>query len=468
MNLKQVACARLCALNLALGVAFVGGAAVLAGCATTSGTAGQTLITNGPDAAMALDTATRTRAAQSTLNSTASVKDFGAVGDGKTDDTAAIQTAINALPGGGTLFFPQGIYITSATLVTNGKNVWFAGKDKDGAIIEVNRIAAGLHAISLTGATKYLLVSNLTLRTQSPLTSDRGMNAIRADIGTNVLAVDGAELHVWNVRIFGFNFGVYASGKNVASAKFDVVHVFDSDIQTQGANAASVSDPLSAHHARIVHFHGNVLDNNNLGDHGVYVIGSRYVSVNQNRFRRAAGGAVKIITNVAPGELAPYAWIVNNNTFENCLASATLTVDGDYTLPLLEFKGNSILADGGGGTDGASVNIVAASGARIKNVKVDDNRFTTLQKSALALVAGQGAAIEGVSVRNIRVKNFGLAVPGTSWAITAGGRGTLGDIDVSGDFDCASNGRAAYNLSRFGTINLGQTNQVSCTAMPVR
>lgn len=38
------------------------------------------------------------------------VKDFGAVGDGKADDTVSIQTAINCLPVGGRLFIPDGVY----------------------------------------------------------------------------------------------------------------------------------------------------------------------------------------------------------------------------------------------------------------------------------------------------------------------------------------------------------------------
>jgi len=42
-----------------------------------------------------------------------SVRDFGAVGDGVTDDTSAIQTAINCLPCGGRLFFPEGAYLTA-------------------------------------------------------------------------------------------------------------------------------------------------------------------------------------------------------------------------------------------------------------------------------------------------------------------------------------------------------------------
>ncbi len=38
------------------------------------------------------------------------VRDFGAVGDGKADDTTAVQTAINCLPRGGRLYFPKGTY----------------------------------------------------------------------------------------------------------------------------------------------------------------------------------------------------------------------------------------------------------------------------------------------------------------------------------------------------------------------
>lgn len=40
------------------------------------------------------------------------VKDFGAVGDGVHEDTGSIQAAINALPEGGRLIFPEGTYLT--------------------------------------------------------------------------------------------------------------------------------------------------------------------------------------------------------------------------------------------------------------------------------------------------------------------------------------------------------------------
>ena len=55
---------------------------------------------------------------QPTLN-IFSVLDYGALGDGTTDDTTAIQSAITACntAGGGTVYFPEGIYIISSALV---------------------------------------------------------------------------------------------------------------------------------------------------------------------------------------------------------------------------------------------------------------------------------------------------------------------------------------------------------------
>ena len=42
-----------------------------------------------------------------------SVRDFGAIGDGVTDDTVALQTAINCLPKGARLVLEEGVYLTS-------------------------------------------------------------------------------------------------------------------------------------------------------------------------------------------------------------------------------------------------------------------------------------------------------------------------------------------------------------------
>lgn len=58
-----------------------------------------------------------------------SVKDFGAVGDGVTDDTAAIQNGISSLAGTGVaLWFPAGTYLVTAPLIPpNAKSTFLRG-----------------------------------------------------------------------------------------------------------------------------------------------------------------------------------------------------------------------------------------------------------------------------------------------------------------------------------------------------
>ena len=52
-------------------------------------------------------------------NASVNVKDFGATGDGTTDDTVAVQAAIDSLPLGGTVNFPVGTYRIARTVGVN-------------------------------------------------------------------------------------------------------------------------------------------------------------------------------------------------------------------------------------------------------------------------------------------------------------------------------------------------------------
>ncbi|MBN1351581.1 hypothetical protein JXJ21_19360 [candidate division KSB1 bacterium] len=66
------------------------------------------------------------------LSETISVKDFGAVGDGINDDTAAIQAAINSVPQtfgieGGTVFFPAGVYEVTSEILISGIRITLQG-----------------------------------------------------------------------------------------------------------------------------------------------------------------------------------------------------------------------------------------------------------------------------------------------------------------------------------------------------
>jgi hypothetical protein len=67
------------------------------------------------------------RSAQTKLRETVSVKDFGAVGDGVTDDTAAIQAAVAALSPDGTLVFPYGTYAATQITITKSLHISLLG-----------------------------------------------------------------------------------------------------------------------------------------------------------------------------------------------------------------------------------------------------------------------------------------------------------------------------------------------------
>lgn len=78
---------------------------------------------------------------QTKLEQYVSVKDFGATGDGVTDDTAAIQAAILAAD---SIYFPAGEYLISDTLYMRGPfdGIYWRGKYFMGAGVEATRIKA--------------------------------------------------------------------------------------------------------------------------------------------------------------------------------------------------------------------------------------------------------------------------------------------------------------------------------------
>jgi hypothetical protein len=76
------------------------------------------------------------RTMQDKARESVSVKDFGAVGDGATDDTAEIQAAIDSLgASGGNVFFPAGYYRTTAEIVVRESMISISGESALSSII---------------------------------------------------------------------------------------------------------------------------------------------------------------------------------------------------------------------------------------------------------------------------------------------------------------------------------------------
>lgn len=84
------------------------------------------------------------------------VKDLGAKGDGATDDTAAIQAAINAAQPGATIYFPGtgsgAWYKTTSTLMIAKPNIRFLGQPRDGYAVSIRPGAKGIVVITVKEA----------------------------------------------------------------------------------------------------------------------------------------------------------------------------------------------------------------------------------------------------------------------------------------------------------------------------
>lgn len=134
-----------------------------------------------------------------------SVKDFGAVGDGLTNDTAAIQAAFDSVTSNAEIVFPQGVYIISDSGVgvdANGKsNITVTG---DGAIIKVPSTALSSRPFVIRNSSN-IEVRGITFDCQIPL----GPTA-QACNGLDIMNTTDAWIH--DCKFIGQTFygiGVY-------------------------------------------------------------------------------------------------------------------------------------------------------------------------------------------------------------------------------------------------------------------
>lgn len=143
---------------------------------------------------------------QSKLRECVSVKDFGAVGDGVTDDTASIQAAIDAVEanGGGILFIPVGNYVVSSTLSTTATEcpITIQGAGPYTTAKGTAISWKGGNSVSVFDMPGYGRIQDLYIENVNASTSSRGIGYV----GTS--AVDNrAYAMVSNVVVRGFYIG---------------------------------------------------------------------------------------------------------------------------------------------------------------------------------------------------------------------------------------------------------------------
>lgn len=134
------------------------------------------------------------------LRERVSVKDYGAVGDGVTDDTAAIQAAINAVDaaGGGTVYVPSGTYKCSSTIAMKAK-VTLKGEGLAASILVWATLGDGL-------AATYPINSSTAAWNQVKDVQLKCTNM--ANTGAAYVDVGGTYVYLENLYCNGFKYGV--------------------------------------------------------------------------------------------------------------------------------------------------------------------------------------------------------------------------------------------------------------------
>lgn len=408
-----------------------------------------------------------TRPISQKVGDTFSVKDYGATGDGSTDDTAAVQAAVTGActltPGVPKIYFPQGTYNVAGNIALGCASYLYGDGPLQSTIFETTQS-------SLTRAitTDYsLTMVDLAVNT-TPLTgTNLGMAAVVRGANGTATSV-GQDFLFQNFRSLGFNFGLIISGKDNFTDIFNSLTVQNSYIQTYTATS-QVSNPINAANGSRMWILNNTLVGDNNGDHGLYTIAVRDALVQGNTFINEDNSAVKIITSgFGIGDSCPmtttdyHSWMIDHNTFINDLLSASLFTYCSIDLPMVSFTNNTVdtSSDSFAG-DFASLYVEATCDSVIEHVNTSGNSFSNLGLGGIMLLSvaqteggcanmDNGTISEFTSV-NDTFTNFSTSSATTFPAINSTGtnlkRATVVGLHSNG-------GGGPLNLSGFTTVSI--------------
>lgn len=151
-----------------------------------------------------------------------SVKSYGAVGDGSTDDTAAIQACIDACntAGGGIVYFPPGTYKITASInlpAYTSIRITGAGPNVSSILVSANSVKA----FNITGLAARVGIEDLWIGSTIARTGCYGIYVA----GTSS-AVPASEIYIRHVNIQNLNTGLYWS--QVQLSKIDWLRILNS------------------------------------------------------------------------------------------------------------------------------------------------------------------------------------------------------------------------------------------------
>ena len=200
---------------------------------------------------------------------------FGAVGDGETDDTIAINKAINSIKDNVTVVVPKGNYRVSCLVIENKKNFNFIGLDGSKLIL-ISENNSSEKGIELKGVLENIKISGHTIIGDGLLSSKH--QAIYSASGQTLKNIEVSENKISNCIL-----GISANANLGGSIKNYIIknNVINNIIGTAPGNGYGI------HYASIdidnnsdVHIFGNRIDN--CERHSIYIGRGNGVIVEKN------------------------------------------------------------------------------------------------------------------------------------------------------------------------------------------
>jgi len=154
------------------------------------------------------------------------VKDFGATGDGTTDDTNAVKDAVTALPtDGGVLYFPPGTYIVApetgaGATIKPQKPITILGAGPGISIVKTKGGVVTDDGVDwrLTRLVGKTTVRDISFYAPDTLVTDGDLTAILVDDAA------GTEVSLFNVETKRFNFHIRNTSGYTNTPKINVVN----------------------------------------------------------------------------------------------------------------------------------------------------------------------------------------------------------------------------------------------------
>jgi hypothetical protein len=150
------------------------------------------------------------RTMQDKLRDTVSVRDFGAVGDGVTDDTAAIQAAFTyaATLGVKRVYFPAGIYKITSPIAITGSNWEIYGDGESASTILAGADGDMLQIDCRSSIYRYVTVRDLAFKRESATYSNTYAIHIRGTAGSSSSGLTNSVFR--HLTFSGVEYGIYA------------------------------------------------------------------------------------------------------------------------------------------------------------------------------------------------------------------------------------------------------------------